>query len=53
MNPLYEGGPPPSNYVLIKASGKSKIVIVDSRYYVDNKAVYFAMATVLPCFWIG
>ena len=40
------------NYVLIKASGKRKIVIEDSRYGVDNKAVYFAVSAVLPCVWI-
>ena len=53
LNPLYEGGPPPSNYVLIKASGNNKIVIEDSIYCVDNKAVCFAVPAVLPCVWIG
>ena len=46
-------GHPPSNYVLIKASGNNKIVIEDSIYCVDNKAVCFAVPAVLPCVWIG
>ena len=53
LNPLYEGRPPPSNHVLIKASGNNKIVIEDSRYCVDNKTVYFAVYAVLLCVWIG
>ena len=53
LNPLYEGGPPPSNYVLIKASGNNKIVIEDSIYCVDNKAVCFAVPAVLPYVQIG
>ena len=39
------------NYVLIKASGKNKIVI-EGRHCVDNKAVYFAVSAVLPSVWI-
>ena len=48
-----EEGHPPSNYVLIKASGNDKIVIEDSIYCVDKKAVDFAVPAVLPCVWIG
>ena len=40
---------PPSNYMLVKASGNNKTVIEDNRYCVDNKAVYFAESAVLPC----
>ena len=41
-----------SNFVLIKVSGNNKIIIEDSRYCVDNKAVYFAVSAVLLCVWI-
>ena len=43
----------PLQTVLIKASGNNKIVIKDSMYCVDNKAVHFAVLAVLPCTWIG
>ena len=33
-------------------SENNKIVIADSRYCGDNKAVYFALSTVLACVWI-